>query len=276
MQSSRKIIIISPIIAAIVSMLLFYVALVSNWFGSSFFENQGAGQFCEALHDGLIKQPANTWSNLGFMAFGLLIGWHGYKGHFREQRNKFTQTKFYPTFFATLTVLLGPGSMALHASNATIGGFFDVLSMYLLAAFMAIYALERMFNWDSKGFLLAYFITIAICLVVHTSPKIFMIGFFPPILVVFIALVCTSIFTELYFYHFKHFKMHPRFGYAAWGIFMLSTFIWYMSRTGNPWCVPDSIIQGHAIWHLLDALSVYLLYRYYMSEDRDYAKEHLV
>jgi hypothetical protein len=40
--------------------------------------------------------------------------------------------------------------------------------------------------------------------------------------------------------------------------------IWNATKT---WlCDPYSLIQGHAIWHLLGAVSAYYLYRYYASE----------
>lgn len=31
------------------------------------------------------------------------------------------------------------------------------------------------------------------------------------------------------------------------------------SRTGRPWCRPDSLLQGHAVWHLLSAASISVL-----------------
>lgn len=47
---------------------------------------------------------------------------------------------------------------------------------------------------------------------------------------------------------------------------MLTAFvIWNATKT---WlCAPHSVVQGHAIWHLLGAGSAYLLYRYYDSEE---------
>jgi len=29
--------------------------------------------------------------------------------------------------------------------------------------------------------------------------------------------------------------------------------IWFISRTGGAWCDPESLIQGHGVWHLLAA-----------------------
>ncbi|GIV33086.1 MAG: hypothetical protein KatS3mg031_0621 [Chitinophagales bacterium] len=65
----RKPIFFTALFTAIVSLLLFFVALWNGWFGPS----SGVGAvFCEASRDGLVKQPANTWSNLAFVVAGLL------------------------------------------------------------------------------------------------------------------------------------------------------------------------------------------------------------
>ena len=45
--------------------------------------------------------------------------------------------------YACLVVLLGPGSMAMHATGSELGGNLDMLSMYLVAAFAAAYAAMR-------------------------------------------------------------------------------------------------------------------------------------
>jgi hypothetical protein len=46
---------------------------------------------------------------------------------------------------------------------------------------------------------------------------------------------------------------------------LLSAFvIWNVSRV---WlCDPSSLIQGHAVWHVLCAVSAYFLCRHYASE----------
>jgi hypothetical protein len=31
---------------------------------------------------------------------------------------------------------------------------------------------------------------------------------------------------------------------------------WWVGRTASPWCDPDSLLQGHAAWHLLGAAAL--------------------
>lgn len=37
--------------------------------------------------------------------------------------------------------------------------------------------------------------------------------------------------------------------------------VWWFSRTGGPWCDPDSLLQLHALWHVLAALAITTLHR---------------
>lgn len=42
-------------------------------------------------------------------------------------------------------------------------------------------------------------------------------------------------------------------------------FIWTMDTT-HTWCAPESLVQGHAAWHLLGGVASYLLWRYYRGD----------
>ena len=42
------------------------------------------------------------------------------------------------------------------------------------------------------------------------------------------------------------------------GTLVLGGGIGSMSRTGWPWCDPDSLFQGHAVWHVLAAAALYV------------------
>ena len=42
--------------------------------------------------------------------------------------------------------------------------------------------------------------------------------------------------------------------------------MWTAAKTGGPLCRPESLAQGHALWHVLDALAAWFLYRFFASE----------
>jgi hypothetical protein len=55
------------------------------------------------------------------------------------------------------------------------------------------------------------------------------------------------------------------YAYASLAAILAGFAIWNASRRGL--CDPHSLIQGHAAWHILCAVSAYFLYRYYASEE---------
>ncbi|MEP6663038.1 MAG: hypothetical protein ABJC04_05170, partial [Verrucomicrobiota bacterium] len=50
--------------------------------------------------------------------------------------------------------------------------------------------------------------------------------------------------------------------------FGVALVFWNLWQTKSPLCDPHSLMQGHAVWHLLDALSLFFLFRFYVSEHR--------
>jgi len=262
--SSRKSVFFWPLTLAVVSMGLFLLALINSWMGMA--EGVGAG-FCEAGHPGLVKQPVNTWSNLGFIAAGLTIGWSQAHGRYAGFVNPMTSGKFFSTFYACLAVLLGPGSMAMHATTTRVGGFLDMLSMYMIASFIFAYALSRLLNLRELGFTLSFFTGLGIQLYVHTLPyDVPFVGFIGSF--AFGVFLILSSVIEFINIGYRKLSNEMRWGVASILVMCLAFFIWNLSLSDSPWCDPSSLIQGHGIWHLLNALAIYCLYRYYVSEHK--------
>ena len=106
---------------ALVSSGLLKLAVGLGWLGADV--GRGAN-FCEAARDGLVKQPANTFSNVGFVVAGLLVAWRaGFPSGMRHD---------LATAYACLVVVLGPASAAMHATQTAAGGRLDMASMYLV------------------------------------------------------------------------------------------------------------------------------------------------
>ncbi|MCZ6853579.1 MAG: hypothetical protein O7G86_06640, partial [Gammaproteobacteria bacterium] len=59
--------------------------------------------------------------------------------------------------------------------------------------------------------------------------------------------------------------------YRPWFIagvvtYMAAFAIWLTGRPGNPLCNPDSLIQAHAIWHLLSAVATWCFFKFLRTE----------
>ena len=55
---------------------------------------------------------------------------------------------------------------------------------------------------------------------------------------------------------------------AGVSVYMLAFAIWLTGRPNHPWCNPDSIMQAHAIWHLLSALAIWFFFQFLRTEQR--------
>ena len=138
--------------------ILFVVAANAGWPGESNSCLAAGACFCEAPGPGWVRQPSNTWSNLGFVLVGLVVAWHAAHGPrfgaIGVQGNRMTRGGMYPALYAAIVVFMGPGSMYFHASLTRWGGILDVLSMYLFISFVVTYAIARGWGLSQRGFLL--------------------------------------------------------------------------------------------------------------------------
>ncbi len=240
---------------AVTSVALLAVAVAQGWLGPDV--GRGAN-FCEAARDGLVRQPANTFSNAGFVVAGLLVARRA--GRLPVDA---VMSQTVATFFACVVVLLGPGSAAMHATQSEWGGHLDMLSMYLVAGFAAAWAWARWARRGTGAFVGAYVACVAACElaglwsdpvpVVHYAGNL-AFGLLLVAAVVLETLVWRRGETAIVFRH----------GVVALAAMLVAFTIWLLSNAG--WCDPHSLLQGHAVWHLLCAVSAYWLFRMYASE----------
>lgn len=48
--------------------------------------------------------------------------------------------------------------------------------------------------------------------------------------------------------------------------FLVAYSIWLTGTATHPWCRPDSVVQAHAIWHLLSALATWCFFKFLRTE----------
>jgi hypothetical protein len=222
------------------------------------------GCFCEAPRPGLVRQPANTFSNLGFVAVGLAIA--AARGRLRAGRttapsNPLTTGTLLPTLVSLAVALLGPGSMFLHASLTSWGGALDVLSMYLWVTFAIAYAVLRAASLSTSTFLALYTALFAAAgwskLATSASSD-----------VVFGLLIAGFVLGEGAVWRQRRaLRQDRRWLTLALLCFGVAFALWLPSRRPDgPLCDPYSLLQGHAAWHLLCAAAAGSIWLYWRSE----------
>jgi hypothetical protein len=249
--------------------------------------------FCEAIGAGFIRQPIDTWSNLAFVLVGLLILEDVLRSS-STRSNLLARRRVYGFVYVFAVMLIGLGSWFYHASLTFAGQWFDVMGMYLLGTFMVLYNVARLSvsPWvthphasrqgirmprprmmSGRTFALSYVLfnlALAISLIVVPELRRYLFG---------MLLVATIILEVLIRYRSRGFswkradytnRLKPRFqtGYfiAALLIYLLAQIIWTLDLN-HVVCDPAGLLQGHAVWHALTALSAGLLYLYYRSEN---------
>ena len=235
-------------VTAAVSLTLLALAVRFGWLGADV--DRGA-EFCEAAA-GRVRQPVNTLSNLGFVVAGLAIAREAWR------------LPGIGSAYACLVVLLGPASMAMHATESSLGGHLDMLSMYLVASFAVAYAATRPWRRGPR-FTRAVFVGCLLgCAVVESGG-----GEVPVVMhagnLAFGALLLVALVLERRLLQRDEERLDGRWILAAAGSLALAFAVWNTAKDGSPLCWPGSVYQGHGVWHLLCAVSAYCLFRFYAS-----------
>lgn len=217
------------------------------------------GNFCEAARPGWIRQPANTFSNAGFVVAGLVIAWHAG----RPAALGDVLSRPVATAYACVVVLLGPASAAMHATQSTLGGDLDLLSMYLVSSFAAAYAVTRLLRRGTVFLWQVFLLLVAACQLVGLYPREVPLVTYAGN-VAFAALLVTAVSLEVRLARRGPARTDLRWGAAALAVLVTAFALWIAVQQGL--CAPDSLLQGHAAWHLLGALASYLLFRLWASE----------
>ena len=218
--------------------------------------------FCEPVRPGAIRQPVNTWSNLAFILTGLGVmgmGIHDLSqasrsGTFNPMRHKFV----YPAVYGIVTILIGMGSIFYHMSLAFAGQVVDVLSMYLLTSFMLLYNLSRTRRMGNEAFVGLYLLL---------NVLLGFISIRVPVLrrYIFLALLAAVLVSEVVIRRKRRPRMNVAFMVAALVSLVLGCTAWILDVT-RVVCAPDSLLQGHAMWHVFMAAVIGWMYLYYRSE----------
>lgn len=273
MQSEKNIaLFIIPLVVAICSTLLLIIYLQIYWATHS---ERKTGGFCEVSTGSLLVEPINTWSNVSFIGIGLIIAWHMMSGSFKDNVNNFTRSHFMSIFFSSLVVCLGPAAMVMHAIYTAEGIELDLLSEYLICAYLVSYSIQRFFHLHTRYFVGMFLLIVLICELVSRWRISIPIVDAPTNLLVAIFLTL-SIIMELLIVFVRRSHIEKWWGITSLMTLLIAFVIWNFSKKGNVLCDPYSWFQGHAVWHALDALALYFLFRYYISEnniDRSHSVE---
>jgi len=160
--------------------------------------------------------------------------------------------KTIATLFALTLAFVGIGSAYFHATLSFTGQFFDVLGMYLVATLALLMSVNRIRRFGASAMIGLYVLMNAsLAIILYTAPewRRWIFG----------ALLLGIIWAEL-----KDRSSRKPYLIRAVVVMAIAFIIWIADFT-RVLCAPESLVQGHAVWHILGAVAAWYLYLHCQS-----------
>lgn len=207
--------------------------------------------FCELPRAGsLVLQPANSWSSFGFV----LVGWW----IILDRRRGATFGGAVAGWYGMTAIFVGVGSVMLHATLTLWGQFLDVAGMYLLGSLVLAWALQRWRGLSNRDAVRIYVVLcsvlIGLLLLVPETRRW-----------LFAVVLVAAIAAEWFGARPRRAGVQPR--WFVYGLLAnIAAFAFWIPDQARTLCAPESLWQGHAVWHVLGAVAVACSYEYYRGE----------
>jgi hypothetical protein len=203
-------------------------------------------KWCEETLCGWISEPANTWSNLAFVVAGVFLWWVA-----RGERSRTLR------FFGPAAVLVGVSSFVYHMSITFVLQVFDFFGMYSYFVMLILLNLVRLGSVGAASFFRALWPTVGaltVLTVVLAKGHLPIQGIVAVLLVV--AVVTEVVATR---------KQRTPYGYFLLALGTIAVAAAFSaSDVSRRWCDPHShLLQGHAIWHVLNSVGIGFSYFHY-------------
>jgi hypothetical protein len=203
--------------------------------------------WCEAQRCSWVVEPANTWSNLGFVLVGLTLWWIA-----RDSRSRALR------FFGPAALILGASSLVYHASYTFALQVLDFFGMYVFCWLLLTLNLRRLGFLDAATWWPRFW-----QLVAATTALTVAIDFLEvPIQGIVFLLIVAIAASELWLHRRAGPYPLRAFGLALAAITTGAVFS--ALDVTRAWCDPTHpVLQGHAIWHALSALCLFAAFFHY-------------
>jgi hypothetical protein len=207
----------------------------------------GTISFCERQLCAWITTPANTWSNLAYIFVGIYVLYLACRENYRSLSP-----------IGVIGILVGIGSFFFHASSTFIGEFFDLLAMFLFAAFMLVFNI-----WRIKGGSLKILQGMYVVIVMLSASLLLLVR--PAGVGLFTVIITAALVVELKIFIRSRNSIDYRPMLKLILCFSIAFTFWRLDITGRL-CDPDNHwFQGHAMWHIMNSFCFYFLFRFYQQ-----------
>lgn len=246
------------------------VPIWADWVPADEFNSPEYGE--HIYPDSAFRTRMNTWSNLVYICFGfyaIALSIYDWKSKHPLERGYLSNTPALGFLFGLAGIYLGLGSGFFHASLTRYGQQFDVGGMYAMMICMVAIAIG---SWLPR-------------IQLSRNSKIY-----PSWPVIAVLVVYSSIYFSYYKWEYSfsaisNYLTGTLFLFAGVSLIQPGKYLqtrWFIAGVmsillgskvrdldiENRFTGPDSLFQGHAVWHLLSCFLFVFLYLYFRSEER--------
>jgi hypothetical protein len=247
------------------------VAVWTDWASAGEFKNPQYGE--RVYPDSVFRTRMNTWSNLCYILFGfyaIALAINDWKKGLSLERGYLTHVPIQSFLFGVAGIYLGLGSGFFHASLTRYGQQCDVGGMYATMICLAAIAIG---SWLPRA-------------KVPGTRRVF-----PSWPVIAVLVVSGSLYFTYYKWDYSFGNVSAYLGgilfvFAGASLVQPGKYLqirWFIAAVAsitlgskirdldiqNRFTSPDSIFQGHAVWHLVSCLLYVFLFLYFRSEERE-------
>lgn len=219
------------------------------WFDAAEWSGPPNVKWCEETLCQFVSQPANTWSNLGYILVALLLT------YWSISRRKSRPLQLYgPILF-----LLGICSLFYHLSNFYLSQIFDFVGMFLFCGWVIGMNAIRL-SWLKKDRLIP-FVVAQTCGLLIVMQFMRWLGWKYQTII-----LLATIFINVTEYLSRNMKQIKYFYFALSNLLLGIAFACSISDLTRRVCDPHEhglFSQGHALWHWVGALAMWTIYAHY-------------
>lgn len=205
-------------------------------------------KWCEETLCSWIAEPANTWSNVAFLVAAGALWWLTRKDSSRTLR-----------FWGPATFWVGLTSLVYHASVTFLTQVFDFFGMYFFFGLVLLLNLVRLGALKKDWLFRAlYALILGLTGVTVVVAKLGL-----PVQGIVALMLVGVLLTEGLASLRASERVAHRFLFGALA-FIFVAGLFSASDASGAWCVPGNhVFQGHAIWHVLNAVGIVFAHFHY-------------
>jgi hypothetical protein len=200
--------------------------------------------WCEPTSCSYINEPANAWSNLGFLIVG---AWVIQKLNTARER--------VLAHFGWAVFVMGFFSFTYHSTNNYLSQFFDFIGMYVMTSFVIAFHWMRLEGKDPRNLHSRFWFVLALNSSLFMVCDIMNIPVQNTVLLNVLPLAGLDLLAGYQEQRLREYRFH-----AIALVFMVVAQVFSQLDLKRIWCQPENLfLHGHAVWHVLGGFGMLFL-----------------